>query len=150
LTRGSVHRTSSRLSRTGSADRLFKQNDRPRPPSRTNSDEFLRRPNAGGLGAHMARQTRREDIKEHYRVDDLASVCASRSAASSNTLTMSRRTPRTIGLDGVPPNANDLFPKHVNEKFRKSREFTVNRILNEAKYEQGLGYRAYTRRPSIR
>ena len=121
-----------RLSRTPSAERYFnKQNDRPKPLARTNSDEFLNRPNAGGLEAHMARQTLRVNIKEHYRVDDLAS--ASRSVASHASTIMSRRSQNSIGLDGVPPNVDDIFPKHVDEQFRKCRAVTIDRILNEAK-----------------
>jgi hypothetical protein len=44
---------------------------------------------------------------------------------------MSRRTQGTIGLDGVPPNANATFPKHVDEKCRTRRAVTIDRILNE-------------------
>jgi hypothetical protein len=89
------------------------------------------------LGAHMARQTLRENIKEHYREEDLAS--ASRSVSSNASTTMSKRTQSNIDLDGVPPNVNDTFPKHVDEMFRKCRAVTIDRILNEAKEEQGGG-----------
>jgi hypothetical protein len=123
LTRTSGHRPRPCLSRTNSADRSFnKQNDTPKPPRRTKSDE----PNIGGLGAHTARQIPRVNIKEHSRVDDLASASCSVAAPHA--------------LDGVPPDTNDTFPKqHVDEQFRRCRAVTIDRILNKAKDDQAYG-----------
>jgi hypothetical protein len=137
LNRNSVHRTRPRLSRTTSASRFSKKNDKPKPPSRTKSDDCLMRPNTGGLAVHTARQTRRECIKEQYRVDDLASLCAISRSDASTSMTMMRRIQGTIGLDGVPANANDTFPKYTDEKFRRCRAVRIDGILNEAKHEQG-------------
>jgi hypothetical protein len=87
------------------------------------------------LGAHnLSPQTLRENIKEHYREDDLASASRSVVAFNDNASTMmSRRIQGIVGLDGVPPNANATFPKHVDEKFRKRQAVTSDRIPNEAK-----------------
>jgi hypothetical protein len=116
LTRGSVHRTSSRLSCWRV---LIKQNGGQKPPSRTNSVVSTRETMPEGeLGAHMARQTQEEDIKEHYRVETTWPVVCKSFCNPTITLTMSRERTQEL-LVWMGTQMQWFISKHVNESFGK-------------------------------